>query len=146
NFNSENQEEFNAVAPDPLPEKWEEVLLSSISKVRSQKRFPEIYDRWKSDVSPLPAANERYEWLKCIQHYVNSGEWTAIVDEKPSHILYPIDVDQTFGIVTKKTIPSIFRIPSLRPQTSLYQKELFNKYGILAVDHTDQQSPIVLKE
>lgn len=130
--------------PASLPDQWEDSLLDSISKIPSQQTFPKIYKKWLKESHSVPADKERYRWLQCILYYTEAGEWTAIVDNRPSRILYPTtDKDLVFS----GTIPKYLRIsPQKRPTAALYQEKLFEEFGILAIDHTDRHSGAVLKE
>jgi hypothetical protein len=157
--------------PKSLPKDWEKNLAEQIGRVHTQEEFPEIYQAWLKKNPQDLTDGERYEWLQCLSYYValdtnQNGipDWSAIVDHQPARILFPQDPDQDGDGVPNVLdpdplnpqikastlpgkIPSHLRIDAkTRPQTARLQEELFQQYGLLAIDHTDRHSPLVLSE
>lgn len=157
--------------PKNLPVGWEKVEVERIGRVSTQAEFPRLYETWlKKNPNDLTEI-ERYEWLHCLAYYVEFDsnqngvpDWSAIVDQQPARILFPQDLDQdgdgipnildvhplrrqkekTIGI---GDIPPHLRMDSQkRPEAATYQLALFKEFGWLAIDHTDEHSPAVLRE
>ncbi len=126
--------------PQPLPSEWEENLLNGISLSKDNHGFAEIYRTWSR--SHVLVAENRYRILKCISYYVNLKGWTAIVDGKLSQTLYPVNPI----IISGTVIPDYLRFDDTRPEAQELQKELFQRFGVVAIDHTDEHSAAVLKE
>lgn len=173
-FKVHNQVRF----PDPpeiiLPEffapNWETDLAAKIGKINTQNEFPEIYANWLKLHPRELSENERFRWLNCLYYYTSFDtdhdgipDWSAILDRKPTHILFPQDSDQDGdGIenvldpqpLQKNTlknklaeIPAHLRFDARkRPEATLLQQQIYKEYRILAVDHTDEHSPVVLKQ
>lgn len=158
-----------------LPNNWEYELSHKISKIKTQESFAELYQQWLQKHSGQMSDVERYNWLSCLNYYVNFDtnkngipDWSAISDFQPATNLYPQDPDQDGdGIInildpnplkaernpaqaitlSKNTIPQHLKISEPeRAETARLQQELYTEFGILAVDHTDRQSLSVLSE
>lgn len=164
--------------PKTFSKDWEQLLIEKIGRVPTQNHFPKIYQSWlKSHAFDL-TESERYQWLHCVDHFIHLDtnkngipDWTAIVQEQPSQVLYPNDPDQDgdgipnvldadplhdesamkqTALLTEKKMQTQFEIPAhlkiLRPDVGVLQNELFKKFKIIAIDHTDQHSAFVLNE
>src|SRR5687767_7110863 len=94
-----------ASLPPPFTEKFavgfpqgEADLVKSISAARSHENFGEIFYR---EVERLDLGrDERKAWLRCMLYFVKMDtnkngipDWTAIVDDKPARVLFPLDKD-----------------------------------------------------
>ncbi len=154
--------------PQALPLNWESDIAEKIGAVNTQGEFPRIYKIWRKNSPFNSTEHERYKWLHCLYYYVSMDtdkngvpDWDAISDQRPAMILFPKDFDQdgdgipnifdadplNFNIKTKTTskkIPDHLKIK--RSLTAALQEELFKKFNILAIDHTDEHSPVVLQE
>jgi hypothetical protein len=103
----------------------------------------------------------------CLSYYANQDtdgdgtpDWNPLYDGEPSLVLYPkdpdMDGDGTLNLLDPDPLDSKVRgeshplsvPPHLRIHRALaarFQNELFSEFGIVAVDHTDDHSPLVLK-
>lgn len=158
--------------PEILPKNWEPNLVEKIGKIKTQNDFPRFYQNWLKSHAEELSENNRYLWLQCLLFYTSLDtnqnglpDWSAIVDHQPARILYPQDPDQDGDGISnvldsdplipeknkikqnKVKIPAHLKIDSQkRPAVSQLQKQLYKDFGILAVDHTDEHSPVVLRE
>lgn len=158
--------------PEILPKNWEPNLVEKIGKIKTQNDFPRFYQNWLKSHAEELSENNRYLWLQCLLFYTSLDtnqnglpDWSAIVDHQPARILYPQDPDQDGDGISnvldsnpliseknkikqnKVTIPAHLKIDSQkRPGVSQLQEQLYKDFGILAVDHTDEHSPVVLRE
>lgn len=159
-------------SPKILPKNWEPTISSKIGKIKTQNEFPRLYKNWLKDHPSDLSEIERYQWLRCLLYYVSIDtnrngipDWSAIIDNQPTQVLFPEDPDQDGDeipnvfdpkpltptkiekAVNLKEIPEHLIIDSQkRPEASLLQEQLFKEFGIFALDHTDEQSPVVLRE
>ncbi len=136
---------FEFQAPARLERNWEEKIVVKISE--SDPGFSEIYRPWRIRHPKFLSDLKRYEWLNCLSYYVkmrtlrtDQSDWTAIVDQAPSQILYPRNVMDVLKVADQ--IPEAFKIR--RTKAEVIQGNIFSKYHILALDHTDLQSDFVL--
>lgn len=146
-------------------------LVTAIAGVRGHADFPRSWREWLMQNPQMLNQSERAAWLSCLFFYVRQDtdhdgtpDWTALVDHRPSRILYPFDEDMdgdgTPNIldpaplnrqlptkkekaITKKNLPAHLR---LKGEAGSAQEALFHRHHILAIDHTDQHSAAVLKE
>ncbi len=157
--------------PKDLPENWEVQIPISIGKIQTQEKFPELYKSWLINHPNELLAKERFAWLSCLAYYVKMDtnkngipDWSAIADNQPTHILFPqdpdIDGDGVPNILDPspldakiKTSDFTRRIPhhlemdsKMNPAAFRVQARLYKEYGIIAVNHTDQHSSVVLNE
>lgn len=158
--------------PKILPENWEKTISDKIGKIKTQNDFPRFYRDWLINHPRDLTENERYQWLSCLLYYVSIDtnhngvpDWSAIVDHQPAKILYPEDPDQDGDGMINVLDPepltptkndkstAFYQIPShliidrrKNPEAFLLQERLFNEFQILAINHTDEHSPIVLRE
>lgn len=145
----------------------EEDLIKQIGNIKTQNQFPHLYRNWLLARPFEMTPSERLAWLKCAYYYVRMDtngngipDWEVLNDQKPSRVFYPHDPDQdgdgvenVFDVdplnaklgtkISKKQIP--LHLQSDDPETKKLQAELFKEFKLLAIDHTDQHSPIVLK-
>jgi hypothetical protein len=156
--------------PEILPQDWERNLSSEIGKVQTQELFPKIYQHWLSENADVFSDQRRFEWLHCLLYYVRMDsnhngipDWSAISDNMPAQVLYPQDpdmdgdgvenvldpdpLDAKISLHSKAGgIPEHLRIDrNSRPETAALQAKLFDEFGIIAIDHSDQHSPVVLR-
>lgn len=151
-----------------LSKNTEDLLIGQIGNIKTQSDFPRVYRSWLLTHSLEMTQSERIEWLQCIYYYVKMDtnkngipDWDAIIDQKPSRVLYPKDPDQDgdgiknvldadplnvkMGIKTASDkIPAHLKIK--RPEVTKLQDELFKEFKIIAIDHTDQHTPLVLEQ
>lgn len=104
----------------------------------------------------------------CTDFYVSQDtdrdgipDWSALIDGQPSAVLYPqdedIDGDGTLNVLDPapydpsiqgssdpKEIPAHLKIH--RWEAALLQKRLFQEFGIIAIDSTDEHSAVLLKD
>lgn len=156
--------------PESLPENWEKTLTTSIGEIKTQNEFPEYYYNWLKLHPHELTESERFQWLNCLLYYVKLDtnqngipDWSAINDHQPSHVLFPEDPDQDGDgipnvydpepLIKNRSNNRIDRIPAhlkfdqkKRPEAARLQELLYHKYRILAIDHTDQHSPTVLRK
>lgn len=153
--------------PRPLPVGWEDQIVDKIARTKSGSTFREVYGKWR--LTSFQMTDEmRYEWLHCIHHYVRrdtdkdgSADWTAIVDQKPSRVLYPHDPDIDGDGIENVVDRNPMRWNAAAPTSSrdvpphlllsessarLWQKKLRREYGLLTIDHTARHSAQILKE
>jgi hypothetical protein len=157
--------------PKTLPAHWEENLAARIGQIKTQEDFPKLYSRYLLQNDPQPE-RERFAYLQCVLYYElqdtnHNGipDWTAIIDLRPAKVLFAKDLDQDGDGVPNVLDPSPldplvrgkplkpFEIPahlrfekSKRPETADLQQKIFEKFGILAIDHTDEHAAVVLRE
>lgn len=156
----------------PLPTHWaEKAMAGEIGRVKTQEDFPALYAKWLAEHPGSLSEQERFDWLRCLLYYVKmdaSGDgipdWSAILDRQPARVLFPEDPDQNGDGVPNVLDPDPLRkhgkihlaqgeIPphlkidrKKRPEAATLQKELFEMSGVLAIDHTDDHAPAVLRE
>ncbi|MBY0314747.1 MAG: hypothetical protein K2Q26_04470 [Bdellovibrionales bacterium] len=146
---------------------WEKDLVLKISRLEKKVSFESIYNKWLANHLNELTEEQRHQWLQCIYHYVQMdtdkdgiADWTAVVDQKPSRTIYPLDpdmdgdgipnifdsqpLDKTLGVAVKGQIPR--HLISDESAVALWQKKLYDVYGIVAINHTAKHSPYVLKE
>lgn len=148
--------------------KAEDTLIGQIGNIKTQNDFPRVYRSWLLTHSLEMTETERIEWLQCIYYYVKMDtnkngipDWDAIVDQKPSRVLYPKDPDQdgdgignvfdadplNFKVRTKTSrnkIPAHLKLKNTESQK--LQETLFKEFKLIAIDHTDEHSPLVLEQ
>ncbi len=158
----------NLELPQVLPDAWEEKLPAKISGRSGHADFAKHYKTWVARSPRAKTAEERWQWLTCLEHYTSLDsnkngvpDWSAISDRMPATSLFPQDPDQdgdgvlnvldSNPLTPSETaaadasgIPVHLRIT--RPETTDLQVKLFREFGILAIDHTDKHSPEVLAE
>jgi hypothetical protein len=141
--------------------------LGKISKVKGHAFFPKAFREWEAAHPADLNSEERLDWLRCVAYYLAKDtdgdgipDWSALVDGRPSPVLFPadddIDGDGTPNVLDPnpfdshlrltddpKTIPAHLKIR--RPEVALLQEQLFHEFGLLAIDHTDEHSPVVLE-
>jgi hypothetical protein len=157
--------------PEELPENWEEQLPAAIGKIRTQQEFPRVYKTWLDLHPNIYSERSRFEWLTCLLSYASRDsngngipDWGTIIDNAPTQILFPQDPDMDGdGVINafdsapldvkigklfhQKALPPHLRINRRkRREAAEYQEKLFREFNIVAIDHTDIHSPIVLKE
>lgn len=150
---------LNAQIPKPSAKDFalvnnlsDEQLKIEISKYEHMTKRPDLWNQLDSQM------------LRCILTYVKQDQdqdgiqdWSSIVDQKFSRILFPRDDDWDndgilnpadpdpvhFSVVQKK-----FPVHLLaeNKQTQYWQKIIWLKYKILAINHTARHSPVLLKE
>lgn len=118
---------------------------------------------WKDKIEFLKNDEDRENWLQCIRHYIfidtdKNGipDWTALVDGRPSKVLFPLDPDidgdgipnildpNPYGDkdeTSKEIIPSHL---SISGEKGRWQKKLWSEEGVLAVNHTNKHIPDTL--
>lgn len=160
-------------APFPTPASPETAtlteadLLNGISKIAGQTDFKSIFEAWLTTRDPQLNAEDRRSLLECVHRYTSldsdkDGEpdWTAIVDGHFSTTLYPFDEDiDGDGIPNvldpdpfKRSSPKEYRpgvIPAHLKMSGVrgrLQAVIFQRFGLLAIDHSDRHSVIVLRE
>ncbi len=140
---------FEFHAPPSLARNWEENLVLKISE--SDPGFDKIYRPWRLRHPKFLTDIKRYEWLQCLAYYTqmkskNSlvSDWTAIVDQSPSKVLYPRDIDQILSFDQTQLVPLKLKIE--RKKAAQLQQEIFAKYHILALDHTDEHANFILEK
>lgn len=136
-----------------------------VARIGGRERdFPSAYLAWRQEHA-LPA-EERREWLSCLDFYTSRDsdkdgipDWSALADGMPASVLYPRDEDldgdgipnlldpapwnpTICGDTAPGEVPAHLR--SASKAAALLQEKLFRKFGILAVDHTDEHAPTVL--
>ena len=154
-----------------LPKDWEEKTVGLIGNIKTQEKFPLYYRTWLSQHPTALTAFERHEWLSCILYYVsidtnanNIPDWTAIVDNQPAKVLFANDSDidgdgvenvldpsplnaKVRGEINMNRIPLHLEFDLVkRPQAASFQQKIFKEFGIIAIDHTDEHSPVLLRE
>jgi hypothetical protein len=154
--------------PQQLPDAWEETIAKKISARSGHGDFEKYYQNWKEKNPRRKNAEERWQWLSCLDYYTSIDsnkngvpDWSAISDRMPATSLFPQDADQDGdGIANVLDAEPLFKakpeaapageIPAhlkiTRPEAAELQAKLFREFGILAIDHTDKHSPEVLRE
>jgi hypothetical protein len=139
-------------------------LLEQISAKQFHEGFAQAFRRWP-DAGRM-SRKRREEALACILFYLQQDsngngvpDWTALIDERPSLVLFPLDGDIDGDGVPNVLDPAPFNpkvkgrtnptsvpphLKAARADVVALQEELFQKFGILAIDHTDDHSPEVL--
>lgn len=146
----------------------EDQLLVKISKIPHHQNFTEIYKEANRQGRGLGPRLIRQRWLSCLLFYVSqdtdkdgSPDWTAIVNNRPSRVLYPLDTDIDGDEVENALDHNPFEptskevsLSSQEPPPHLvahelkareWQNKLYRDFKILAIDHTDQHSAAVLE-
>lgn len=142
---------------------WEQNFLRKIGKIKTQEEFPTIFNNFIIEHKQV-TENDRYRWLTCVLFYVSQDtngngfpDWTAIIDNQPAKVLYPgeddIDGDGITNILDPDPL-SKDRFSKLNPNeipahlkiNDESQEILFREFGVLAINHTDEHSPALLKE
>jgi hypothetical protein len=149
---------FDSQASNPS----ENILIQKIGKIKTQEEFPEVYKAWLNAHSTELTAPERRQWLACILHYASLDsngngipDWSGIVDHQPAKVLYPgeedIDGDGIENILdpdplNKNQLTNLNELPAHLKFKDDSQEKLFREFGIIAINHTDDHSALVLKE
>lgn len=154
-----------------MPNNWESQIPLQIGQFKTQEDFPKLYQAWLIRHPNELLDKERFAWLNCLAYYVKIDtnkngipDWTAIVDNEPARVLFPQDPDLD-GVGSPKVLDpspdyanikssnSKLKIPNhlklnIRNNPAAYrvQKKLFSEFGIIAIDHTDTHSSVVLLE
>jgi hypothetical protein len=153
--------------PTALSPEWETSLVDAIAAIEPTGNYKDNYWRWRESQSDLSSDTHRYRWLTCVLKYLKidtdgdgSPDWSAQVDQKPSHVLFPFDSDLDGDQIENMVDPEVlsknvnFRAPAgiaghllvTNPAAKPIQEKLFRTYGIIALDHTAEHSPTVLNE
>lgn len=148
-----------------IPRSSEDQLVAAVD--RHQKGFSSVYNQWKRNEGRFLPSGERERWLRCLGYFVRQdsdqdglANWSAITDDKPARVLYPADEDMdgdgTDNILdpapldaSVKNLAAAGEIPThlkMEGNRGFLQKALYEKFGVLAIDHTDKHSVLVLKE
>ena len=112
---------------------------------------------WKDKIPFLKNEKQRELWLKCIRNYIfidtnhdGVADWTALVDGRPSRILFPNKpningdgipnvLDPNPYVAHKVTqtsgIPEHLKIGG---KAGVWQEKLWLDYKVMAVNHTDK--------
>ena len=128
---------------------------SSPLAAASHDSFAHAYQEYLSSSRETMSDEDRFRWLTCMDYYLSwhhevggKPEWTAMVDHRLSRVMYPIDIDKVTGIDPKSQgkapVPVHFKFSD--HEASDLQKQLLSEFGVLAINHTDEHSPFVLKE
>ncbi|RYZ81589.1 MAG: hypothetical protein EOP04_23670, partial [Proteobacteria bacterium] len=151
--------------------KTNEQLLKKISRVRGHREFPAAWssglEKNSSLKSLLADDLKKNEWLQCLSFYIDQDtdrdgipDWSALTNGTPAFILEPLDLDidgdgvenvldpEPFNRKIKRSVGQSEVPPHLLAQaadTRLLQKQLFQEFGIIAVELTDQHSTFVLQ-
>lgn len=123
-----------------------------------------LMDTWQERVGFLKQPQQRQAWLSCIRKYIFTdsdgdgvADWTAVVDGRPSRILLPLDPDLDGDGLENLRDPDPYHgsaparpppFPTHLQLTGLegeWQRRLWQDFGVVAIDHTDQNSSAVLK-
>jgi hypothetical protein len=137
----------------------EDRLAKKISKLPGYGSFLDYYLPWKEEQKSL---TKRVQRLECILFYAKQDtdgdgrpDWQAVIDHRPSAVLYPEDDDIDGDGTPNMLDPAPFngrikgdgkKIPAhLVSAEKNLQKKLMEKFGILAIDHSDEHSPAVLE-
>lgn len=145
----------------------EQRLVDEITKINTYEPFAKAYGKWAQKNHKRLTVQERAAWLSCILFYAKQDtdkdgipDWRAIIDAKPSRVLFPQDEDIDGDGTTNALDPSPFdaaitgdRAPKEFPshllaaqeKTAILQRKLYREFGILAIEHTGEHSPIVLE-
>lgn len=133
-------------------------LVKEISSLPTYGSFLDSYLPWKKEQKSQAARIDR---LDCLYFYAKQDsdhdglpDWQAVIDRRPSPVLYPqdddIDGDGTPNLLdpapfdaAKKGDASLIPAHLISAEKKL-QKKIMEKFGILAIDHSDQHSPAVL--
>lgn len=156
--------------PRTLPKDWEKTTSEKIGGISTQNDFPKIYENWLKRHPRDLTETERYVWLNCLLFYTSIDtnrngipDWSALLDQQPAKNLFPEDPDQdgdgilnvfdpqplvkTAPRTESAEIPIHLKIDAQkRPEAHFLQDSLYKEFRILAVDHTDEHSPGVLRE
>jgi len=136
----------------------EEFLVKEISKLPSYGSFLDSFRLWKEEQKSL---RKRVSRLECIYFYAKQDtdgdglpDWQAQIDRRPSAVLFPADDDIDGDGTSNLLDPAPFdpakkgdgsRIPAhLVAAEKKLQAQIMEKFGILAIDHSDRHSPEVL--
>lgn len=148
------------------PHESTDSLLKKITAFPEHAQARKLFAKYATENNL--AADEQRVLLECVYYYVNQDtdhdgieDWTGIVNGSFSKILYPLDpdldgdgIENIFDpapfVVNKKPSSSTKTVPlhlrDQRPDVRVLQDQLYSKYGILSVNHTDQQAPVVLED
>lgn len=121
----------------------------------------------RMELPPPPPPEAAKDLDKCIAYYLkldtdNDGvpDWTAKIDGALSNVLYPddddIDGDGVVNVLDPQPLdPKISKSPlaanglpahlAMAGKAGRVQGELYKRYGIIAINHTDIHSPLVLE-
>jgi hypothetical protein len=121
-------------------------------------------DLWKEKIDFLKNSEERQRWLACVKDFVfldsnhnGVSDWTAVVDGRPSRVLFPMDEDLDGDGIANVLDPNPYvkneqsrggKIPlhlRAKGEAATWQERLQSDFGVLAVNHTDEHVPEVLK-
>lgn len=146
---------LNAELPPVPSKKKESVLPAALQKKIAQ---------WENELTFLKDLKARQDWISCIKNFIfldsdkdGIADWTAIVDGKPSRILFPQDIDldgdginnvmdsNPYELNKKKEELSIPLHLSLQGDGKIWQEKIFQDFGILALNHSDLHHPQLLK-
>jgi hypothetical protein len=149
-------------SPGELTAAREAALVKKISALPTYESFWNIYHRWKKSEPSLEA---RVRQLSCIYFYAGQDtdhdgipDWSAVIDQRISRVLYPQDDDidgdgsanildpDPFRAAVKNTAPPGEVPAHLVAKEKDLQAEIYRKFGILAIDNSDVHSRQVLKD
>lgn len=133
-------------------------LVKKISLLPYYGSFLDSYAPWKEEQK---STEKRIRRLECLYFYAKQDtdgdgipDWQAVIDRRPSSVLYPLDDDIDGDGTPNLLDPAPFdarrkgdgsKIPThLVAGEKELQKEIMEKFGILAIDHSDEHSPAVL--
>lgn len=156
----------SVIHPAPKPSSLTETdLLARLSALPGYEKFPTAYGEWKK-TKPDLSGELKYETLVCIESYAKLDtdadgipDWGAIVDGKLSLVLPPLDEDIDGDGTPNVTDPAPFdliktgsRVAGVpahlllrHSETARLQAELYRDFRIIAVDGSDDHSPVVLR-
>lgn len=132
--------------------------MKKISLLPAYGSFLDSFTPWQEEQKSL---SKRVHRLECLYFYAKQDtdgdgipDWQAVIDQRPSAVLYPQDEDIDGDGTPNLLDPAPFdrkikgdgkKIPAhLVSKEKKLQAELMERFGILALDHTDQHSPEVL--
>lgn len=156
---------FSFYAGAKTPKPWK--------KAPDERRSPShsieaAFKNWESTHPDELTPAAKLDWLHCLSFYSRQdtdgdgiSDWSALSDGKPATTLFAldedIDGDGTPNILDPDpfdrriqyagptgSVPAHLKIT--RAITSELQEKLFSEFGILAIDHTDEHSPLVLEQ
>lgn len=135
----------------------EKKLVELVTKF--EPRFNELYWKTKKEFNPV--------YLQCLLHYLRTDtdhdgipDWTALIDQKPSRILFPKDSDMDGDgienimdpepLIKNSSQKNILFFPphlySKNKEVLFWQEALWKRFEILAIEHTSDHSEHVLKD
>lgn len=142
-------------------------LLKNISRVKGNESFETVFHAWEAKRPGEVSSKLKREWLECLSFYVHQDtdgdgipDWSALSDGEPAFVLFPADDDidgdgtpnvldpdpfdpKVKGVARADEIPEHLKIR--RRDGGELQQKLFQKFGIIAIDSTDEHSPVVLE-